>query len=285
MKNILITGKNSYIGISFFNWIENDPEKYNIEMISLKDGSWRNQDFSCYDVVFHVAGIAHVPSNQSMENQYLKINRDLTIEVAEQAKRSGVKQFIFMSSIIVYGDSNSSEKEIELDAIPSPSNLYGSSKLQAEEGLTSLKSENFKVVVIRPPMVYGKDSKGNYPRLATLAKKLPIFPDFKNQRSMLHVDNLCEFVKIIIDQERQGIYFPQNQEYVNTTCLVKTIAEINGKSIHTTKLFNPLIRLFFGMGVIKKVFGNLVYCKSMSIYDNINYQIRDFRESIALTEK
>ena len=285
IKNILITGKNSYIGTSLENWLMREPDKYKVDTVDMKDGSWKEKVFSSYDVVFHVAGIAHVSSDPKMEDLYYKVNRDLTIETAEKAKAEGVKQFIFMSSIIVYGDSSSSKRVIDRNTVPTPSNFYGNSKLQAEEGIKHLESDDYNIVVLRPPMIYGKGSKGNYPRLANMAKKIPVFPDINNERSMLHIDNLCEFIKVMIDHEETGLYFPQNKEYVKTSELVRTIAEVHGKKIWMTKVFNPVLRLMFGIGIVNKVFGNLVYEKSMSDYDKANYRIRDFRESIKLTEK
>jgi nucleoside-diphosphate-sugar epimerase len=285
MKRVLITGKNSYIGTSLENWLMREPDKYRIDTVDMKDGSWNEKDFSQYDVVFHVAGIAHVSSDPKMEDLYYKVNRDLTIETAEKAKAEGVRQFIFMSSIIIYGDSSSSKRVIDRNTVPTPSNFYGNSKLQAEEGIKGLESDDFKIVVLRPPMIYGKGSKGNYPRLANMAKKIPVFPDIDNERSMLHIDNLCEFIKVMIDQEETGLYFPQNKEYVKTSELVKTIAEVHGKKIWMTKLFNPVLRMMFGVGIVNKVFGNLVYEKSMSDYDKANYRIRTFKDSIELTEK
>jgi len=285
IKNILITGKNSYIGTSLENWLMREPDKYKVDTVDMKDGSWKEKVFSSYDVVFHVAGIAHVSSDPKMEDLYYKVNRDLTIETAEKAKAEGVKQFIFMSSIIVYGDSSSSKRVIDRNTVPTPSNFYGNSKLQAEEGIKHLESDDYNIVVLRPPMIYGKGSKGNYPRLANMAKKIPVFPDINNERSMLHIDNLCEFIKVMIDHEETGLYFPQNKEYVKTSELVRTIAEVHGKKIWMTKVFNPVLRLMFGIGIVNKVFGNLVYEKSMSDYDKANYRIRTFRESIELTEK
>ena len=285
MKRVLITGKNSYIGTSLENWLMREPDKYKVDTVDMKDGSWKEKDFSIYDMVFHVAGIAHVSSDPKMEDLYYKVNRDLTIETAEKAKAEGVKQFIFMSSIIVYGDSSSSKRAIDRNTIPTPSNFYGNSKLQAEEGIKHLETDDFKIVVLRPPMIYGKGSKGNYPRLASMAKKIPVFPDIDNERSMLHIDNLCEFIKVMIDYEESGLYFPQNKEYVKTSELVKTIAEVHGKQIMMTRVFNPVLRLMFcRVGLVNKVFGNLVYEKSMSDYDKANYRIRDFQKSIELTE-
>ncbi|KDR94660.1 UDP-glucose 4-epimerase [Peptoclostridium litorale DSM 5388] len=284
MKKILITGANSYVGTSLENWLEKECDKYKIDTVDMRDEKWKEKDFSKYDVVFHVAGIAHVSSDPKMEELYYKVNRDLTIETAEKAKAEGVKQFIFMSSIIVYGDSSRSKRVIDKNTFPTPRNFYGNSKLKAEESIKHLKSDNFKIVVLRPPMIYGKGSKGNYPKLSKVAQKTPLFPEINNERSMLHIDNLCEFIKVMIDHEETGLFFPQNKEYVKTSELVKTIAEVHGKKIWMTRLFNLVLKLMFGIRTVNKVFGNLVYEKSMSEYDKANYRIRSFRESIELTE-
>lgn len=284
MKKILITGKNSYIGTSLESWLMREPDKYRVDSISLKDDLWKEIDFCQYDVVFHVVGIAHVSSDPNMEDLYYKVNRDLTIETAKKAKADGVPQFIFMSSIIVYGDSSSVKRTIYKDTIPKPTNFYGNSKLQAEMGIKHLESDDFNIVVLRPPMIYGKGSKGNYPKLAKLVKRMPVFPDIDNERSILHIDNLCEFLKLIIDYEETGLFFPQNEEYVKTSELVQTIAEVHGKKIQLTKLFNPVIKLLFDVKLVNKVFGNLIYEKEMSKYGRMKYQIRTFRESIEFTE-
>lgn len=286
MKKILITGANSYIGINFEKWLEKSPEEYKVDTINMKDGTWKQKDFSVYDVVFHVAGIAHVSTDPNMEALYYKVNRDFTIEIAKKAKDEGVKQFIFMSSIIVYGDSGhiNHKRVIDKNSVPKPSNFYGNSKLQAEEGIISLMDDKFKVVVLRPPMIYGKGSKGNYPKLVTMARKLPLFPDVDNERSMLHIDNLCEFIRLMAQNEETGVFFPQNREYVKTSQMVKLIAEAYGKKIKLTKMFNPILRLMsHKVGIVNKAFGNLVYDKSMSEYKQ-NYRVVDLRESIRKTE-
>lgn len=221
MKHVLITGKNSYIGTSVEKWLMREPDKYQVDTIDMVDGSWKQKDFSQYDVVFHVAGIAHVSSDPKMESLYYKVNRDLAIETAAKAKTDGVAQFIFMSSIIVYGDSSSHKRVIDRTTVPNPSNFYGDSKLQAEEGIRALETDLFKVVILRPPMIYGKGSKGNYPRLASLARKTPIFPDIDNERSMLHIDNLVEYIKLMIDYGESGLFLPQNAEYVKTSEMVR----------------------------------------------------------------
>lgn len=284
MNNILITGKNSYIGTSLENWLMREPDKYKVEEVDLKDASWKEKDFSYYDVVFHVAGIAHVSADPNLKDLYYKVNKDLAIDAAIKAKTDGVKQFVFMSSIIVYGDSSSDKRIITKDTEPAPSNFYGDSKLQAEKGLKDLEDESFKVVILRPPMIYGEGSKGNYPKLAKAAVKLPFFPDIDNKRSMLHIDNLCEFIRLIIENGETGLFYPQNAEYVKTSDMVRLIAKVHGKDIALTKIFNPILKLFSSrVGIINKVFGNLVYDKDISEYKQ-NYRVRDLEESIKLTE-
>lgn len=287
MKKILITGANSYIGTSFEKWLEQWPNEYKVDTVDMVDGSWKEKSFKEYDVVFHVAGIAHVSTDPKMEDLYYKVNRDLTIETAKKAKADGVKQFIFMSSIIVYGDSSHINKKriIDKNTVPTPSNFYGESKLQAEKGILQLQDDNFNIVVLRPPMIYGKGSKGNYQLLSKLAKKSPIFLDIENERSMLHIDNLCEFIRLMIQNNEKGVFFPQNKEYVKTSELVKLIAESNKKKIIETRVFNPVIKLMGNyVGIINKAFGSLVYEKEMSEYKE-NYRVRNFKESVRFTER
>ena len=284
MKKILVTGKNSYIGNAFESWLIKSENEYKIDKISVRDNAWREMDFSQYDTILHLAGIAHVSRNPNMEALYYQVNRDLTIEIAKKAKLDGVNQFIFMSSIIVYGESTNENKVIDMATPLNPSNFYGKSKLQAEEGINELANPEFKVVVIRPPMIYGEDSKGNYPKLAKLARKVPLFPDIDNKRSMLFVENLCEFIKLMIDNEEAGLFFPQNKEYIKTSELVKTISEVHGKRVILTKLFNPMILpIVKRVETFNKLFGDLVFDQSLSLYRE-NYQIRGFKDSIKRTE-
>ena len=282
MKKILITGANSYIGTSVEKWLLS-KENYEVVTLDVKDTDWKKFDFSPFDSVFHVAGVAHFSKDESKKDLYYQVNTDLTAEVAAKAKNAGVGQFIFMSSIIIYGDSSSAKRVIGKGTVPTPSDFYGDSKWQAEKQISPLESDDFKVVIVRPPMIFGKGSKGNYPKLARLAKKTPFFPDFPNQRSMLHIDNLCAFIQGVIDHESNGIFYPQNKEYVNTSELVSEIANFHGRKIFRSKILNPIIQLFFGFDTVKKVFGNLVYEKEISQYD-FEYQVRDFKESIQSTE-
>ncbi len=289
MKKILITGANSYIGVSFENYLKQWGDQYSVDTVDMIDGTWREKDFSSYDTVFHVAGLAHADTGHVSEERkafYYKINTDLTVETAKKAKDDGVKQFIFMSSAIVYGESApiGKTKVINKDTMPSPANFYGDSKLQAENGILPLQDENFNVVALRPPMIYGKGSKGNYPVLSKFVKKLPIFPYVKNERSMLYIENLCEFIRLMVENEEHGIFHPQNGEYSNTAELVKMIAKAHGKKIVIIKGFGWMLKIMSHMtGLVNKAFGSMSYDMELSEYKQ-NYRVCGLEESIERTE-
>ncbi|NLB61560.1 MAG: NAD-dependent epimerase/dehydratase family protein [Clostridiales bacterium] len=279
MKRILITGKDSYIGTSVEKWLMKEPDKYQIHTIDMQNETWRDHDFSPYYVVFHVAGIAHIKETRENEHLYYRVNRDLAYDTAQKAKQDGVDQFIFLSSMSVYGIHNGI---IKVDTPTKPINAYGKSKLEAEQLIIELQDQMFKIALLRPPMVYGKNCKGNYQKLAKFALRTPIFPDIDNKRSMIYIDNLSEFVKLLIDKKWGGIFVPQNAEYVRTSEMVELISKAHGKQIVMTKLFNTIIRLI-NINVFNKLFDDMIYDKSMSEYE-VDYEACSFEESIMRTE-
>lgn len=290
MKKILITGAGSYIGTAVAGYLEKWPEAYRVETLDMLDDNWKMFDFSGFDTVFHVAGIAHSDSGKippEKEALYYAVNRDLTVQTAQKAKEAGVKQFIFMSSAIVYGDSApiGKDKYITKDTMPAPANCYGDSKLQAERGLQALESEAFRVVILRPPMIYGPGSRGNYPILSRLAGKLPVFPLVENRRSMLYIGNLVEFVRLMIENEERGIFWPQNGEYSNTSRLVSMIAQVKGKKILLVRGFTWALKLMsHATSLVNKAFGSLCYDMTLSEYPQ-DYRKFTLEESIQETEK
>lgn len=294
MKKVLITGANSYIGTSFEKYVKDHYlNQITVDTVDMIDGSWRKKDFSKYDVVFHVAGIAHADVGKvsdEVKAKYYAINTDLAIETAKKARDEGIKQFVFMSSMIIYGDSApyGKTKRITKDTEPKPSNFYGDSKWQADKGVRELSDSHFLVTVLRPPMIYGKGSKGNYPTLSKMAKRLPIFPNIENERSMLYIENLCEFLCQVIIRGEGGVFWPQNEEYCNTSEMVRIIASTANHRILISKNLNwvlALAKLVPGRSriLVDKAFGNLSYEKSMSQYSFI-YQIVSLKESIIRTE-
>lgn len=289
MKKILITGSNSYVGVSVEQWLMKVPKRYIIDTLDMKDNAWKQEDFGKYDVVFHVAGLAHADVGKVSEERkqlYYKVNTRLAVQVAQKSKSEGVKQFIFMSSMIVY--SGCKERFITKETIPIPFNCYGDSKWRADQKVRALGTEDFKVVVVRPPMIYGKNSKGNYPELSKLASKLLIFPVVRNKRSMIHIDNFCEFIKLIIDNEESGIFFPQNEEYVETSQMVKMIAQIKGHRLILLPGFERVVKVMMKIPgkigtLTTKAFGDYVYDLKLSEY-KYNYRVVGFEESIRRTE-
>lgn len=316
MKKLLITGINSYIGNAVADYLsaynqKQGRELYCTEKLSLRDGSWQQTSFSGYDAILHVAGKAHADvGNVSEETkaEYYRINTELTAQVAEKAKKEGVGQFIYMSSVIVYGDSAEvgKQKIITAGTLPCPASFYGDSKLQAEKKLELLKNGSFHVAVLRPPLIYGKGSRGNYPALERLASRLPVFPSIENQRSMLYIENLAEFVRQLLERGEGGLFFPQNSEYVATAQLVKLIAAAKGKKVRLWRCLNPLVRLAsrlpsqngghsggeggFGSrmtglcgkvrGLCNKAFGSLTLDTALSRPEGYSYQIYSLEESV-----
>lgn len=257
MKKILITGANSYIGTSFEKYMAQWPELYQVDTIDMIDGTWREKDFSCYDCVYHVAGIAHIKETAENAHVYYEVNRDLAVQTAEKAKADGVSQFIFLSTMAVYGVE---EGVIYLDTVPAPKSHYGKAKYEAELQLNSLKDENFVVSIMRPPMVYGDGCKGNYQSLVKIARVMPIFPDYQNKRSMIHIDRLSWFVKQLVDNRSSGVFFPQDEEYVCTCKMVEQISISMGRHIKLLKVLNPALSFLKATtSKGKKAFGTLVY--------------------------
>ena len=282
MTKVLITGAGSYVGESVRKYIlETAPGQFEIDAVDTMGDNWKKADYGKYDVVFHVAGIAHVNADPKMEPLYYKVNRDLTVEVAKHAKAAGVKQFIFMSSQIVFHESQSLKEEVlTKDTKENPNGFYGDSKLQAENGIKPLEDENFKVCILRPCMIYGPHAKGNFPRLARLATKTPIFPEWHNKRSMLYIDNLAEFVKQAILRQLSGTFYPQNREQADTVEIIRFFAKEAGHKVWITKLLNPFVWLgSFVLQPINKMFATYYYDPEMSKMD-FDYQLVSFDESL-----
>lgn len=290
MKKILITGAGSYVGTSVEKYLMQWPEAYCVDTVDMIGEDWKKLPFGDYDVVFHVAGIVHLEKAKNDPEQaalYERVNTRLAIETACKAKQEGVKQFIFMSSASVYGLTAPMGKVVMItkDTPLNPVDNYGISKAKAEEGLRELSGESFKLAILRPPMIYGKGCKGNYQTMAKLAKKLPVFPYVANQRSMIYMENLAEFVRLVIEDEAEGIFCPQNNEYINTSDMVNLIAHANGKGILMVKGFGWALKLLRPLtGIVDKAFGSLCYDVELSNYAK-NYCVKALGESILETER
>lgn len=289
MKNmggkVLIAGKGSYIGQSIKAWLE----EYGAEVyeLDLKNEDWVKFDFSEYNSVIHVAAIVHQKDVEDW-NLYKLVNADLPVKVASFAKEQGVKQFIFLSTMAVYGK----DKElpygniITTDTEPNPTSLYGKSKYLAEKGLMNLESKEFTIAIVRPPNVYGVNCKGNYiTNFKKLTRILRIFPKIylDSRQSMLYIDNLSELMRLIIKKKAGGYYMPQDDETVNTCELMNYIAQAQENKIYFSKLLGVAILLFSKLPIVKKIYGGVSYYIELSKLDSGEYCVITLKEGIKRT--
>lgn len=289
MKRVLITGARSYVGDYVYSYLLNQPEEYVVSVVDLHDNSWQSSDFSMFDTIFHVAGIAHADlgrETRANKELYFDVNSNLTYEVAKKACAQGVKQFIFMSTANVYGDSSSigGSKVICRESLVDIVNLNGASKYDAENKLHQLESETFKVAILRAPMIYGKGCKGNYRQLSKMARTFLLFPKIKNQRSMLYIGNLAELVRLIIKNEDKGLFFPCDKGWFCTSDVVQLIAQCHGRKV----LFVPGVTWalrFMGLFTkkVNKAFGSFCYEETLGKYKE-EYRLYTLEEGIALSE-
>lgn len=277
MKKVLILGNDGYIGSHIESWLKEYTE-LDVKGLCIKNDVWKSTDFQGYDVVVDTVGIAHIQPKKELKPLFYSVNTDLTVALCEKAKKSGVRQFIYLSSMNVFGDYCGIITSTEH---PKPSSFYGDSKLKADNKIQKMNSDFFKVASIRPPAVYGKGCKGNFPTLVKYAAKLPIFPDCKQKKSMIFIDNLCEFIRLLIENESAGLYHPQNREYTSTTQMVKSIADAQGKKVHLVKVFNPILHLLKKrVRIINRAFADDAYQLELSAYFNWKYCVVDFEKSI-----
>ena len=279
---ILVIGKNGFVSTSFQNYMKKYPE-IQVDAISARDGNWRNCNFGVYDVVYNSTGLAHNDARKGSDRQFMELNRDLPKALAQKAKTEGVKTFINMSSMIVYGNMSElgSKERITENTIPNPSGIYGKSKLAGEKEIRKFEDEKFHVAIIRSPLVYSENAVDNFLKLTQYAKKGFIFPKIENARSMIYSDNLCELVKLIAENSGSGIYYPQQERYICTSQLLKDIAIEDGHIMIVTKIFNPILYLISKKSMfIRKVFGSLAYDMNMSNCFQSKYIVVSYEESI-----
>ncbi len=290
MKKILIAGAGSYIGQSVCTYLQKWPQDYQVDMVRMSDGSWKGKSFRGYDTLLHLAGIVHQEQSKTDNNLaplYEQVNTQLALEMAQKAKSDGVGQFIFMSSASVYGLTAPLGKTVMItkDTPLNPIDNYGISKAKAEEGLQRLADDNFRLAILRPPIVYGKGCKGNFVILEKMAKRLPVFPKVENKRSMIYMDNLSELIRLIVDDRAQGIFCPQNNEYSNTSDMVSQIAHANGREMLLIGGFNWALKLMRHVTPkVDKAFGSLCYDFEVSRYSR-DYCVKTQYESILETER
>lgn len=282
--NILIIGKDSYIGNHIDNWLTNYGWK--VTQLDALTEDWKSFDYSPFDAIVHVAGIVHRPECKDWE-LYKQVNTDMPIYIATKAKQQGVSTYVYFSSMAVYGIGKSLRPNIVTKSSPlGTTSMYGKSKLLAEEGLSQLQDENFNVALVRPPSVYGKDCRGGYiSGFASVVRALPIFPSaYKNVRqSFIYIDNLSELVRIIIENKLNGPFCPQDEVAVSANELLEAISIGMGKKYRSSRFLGLCAQLFSFTPIVRKVFGGIEYSREVSDIDSFNYVVVPFKEGMRRT--
>ncbi|MCL1819528.1 MAG: NAD-dependent epimerase/dehydratase family protein [Oscillospiraceae bacterium] len=278
--NVLITGSNGYIARMLHAALS--EARHEARHLNVRGDEWRNTDFTGYDSVVHLAGIAH---NSSFDpEEYRRVNIELTSALAKKARDSGIPQFIFVSSMAVYGLSDvfAPLNELTRNTPLQPKTLYGKSKLSAESEVLSVYGDTS--CIVRPPMVYGENCPGNYARLRNIVLKYKVIPNYKNNRGMIYVHNLCEMLKLLIENRASGYYHPQDAETLSTRKLADLIAEANGVKVRAIPI--PFLKFAAKvLPIIGKAFGSLSYSPELTAYNDGNYQVYDVKSAIERTEK
>lgn len=282
--NILIIGKNSYIGNHIDDWLT--KYGHQVTQLDVLDDGWKRFDYSVFDSVVHVAGIVHQPQCDDWE-LYKRVNADMPVTIATMAKEQGVKQYIFFSTMGVYGFGKKLKPNIINENTPlNATGMYSRSKLMAEVGLKELIDESFSVACVRPPSVYGKGCKGGYiTGFTSIVRKLPIIPvAYENvKQSFIYIDNLAELVRQLIEQQLSGDYCPQDDKAVDANELLRAIAGGIGKKYRGSRLLGLGVRMLSFLTITKKAYGGIEYAQSLSVIKDVDYVVVPFEEGIRRT--
>lgn len=243
-----------------------------------------NINFSNVDTILHCAALVHQKIEYTYE-RYYEVNVDYPLKLAKLAKNNGVKHFVFISTIAVYGEEN---EKLDENIICEPITPYGKSKFEAEKELLKLNDKNFVISIIRPPMIYGKNAPGNIDSLIKIVKKLPILflGKIKNKRTFVSVQNLCYIIDEVIIQQKSGIFLASDDESVSTSKLIELIAKNLDKKVYLIKIpFLETLLKILKPSFHKKLYGNLEVDNSItkeklnlknpySLEDGIRYMIK-----------
>lgn len=281
---ILIIGKNSYIGNHIDEWLS--KRGHQVMQLDVLADEWKTFDYSQYDAIVHVAGIVHQPNCQDWE-LYKRVNTDMPITIATVAKKAGVKQYVFISTMGVYGVGKRLTPNIVDEKTPlAPEGMYGKSKLMAEEGLHELQDDTFKVAFVRPPSVYGKGCRGGYiTGFVSITRRLPVIPRAYEgvRQSFIYIDNLCECVRLVIENHLYGAFCPQDDEVPNANRLIEVICEGIGKKYRASLMLGWCMRLVGFIPLVKKAYGGIEYSRSLSEISGYNYVVVPFEEGMRRT--
>ncbi len=254
IKKILLTGANGFVG-SYF--VKNFSDKFKIKTFSFRRDDFAALDLNDIDTVVHLSAIVH-QMKETGYAAYEDVNVFQSISLAKKAKSSGVKQFVYMSSVKVYGEEN--DESYTENSLCHPQDNYGRSKLEAEKKLLELQDDGFIISVIRTPIVYGYGVKANIKNLINLIKKVSVLPfgNIQNRRSMIYIGNLCFFIDNIIEKQMEGIFLASDDKPLSTTELCRLIANSLNKKIYLVKIpfFDSLLKII-KPSIYKRLFKSL----------------------------
>ena len=278
---ILVIGKDSYIGNHIDEWLTSHGHQ--VAQLDVLDDGWRRYDYSVYDSIVHVAGIVHQPKCSDWE-LYRRVNADMPIAIAKMAKEQGVKQYVFFSTMGVYGVGKQLKPNIIAENTPlNAAGMYARSKLMAEKGLQELNEATFKVVCVRPPSVYGKGCRGGYiTGFASIVRRLPILPKaYENvKQSFIYIDNLSELVRLIVEKQLKGVFCPQDDKSINANELLEYLSLGIGKKYRDSRWLGLLVKSLRFLPVVKKAYGGVEYAQSLSTFKGINYVMVPIKEGL-----
>ena len=253
---LVITGSSGFVGTNFIK----SSRQFDIAEVDLLTQSVSELNFVGKDSVLHLAALVHQMKGAPVD-QYFKVNRDLAFDVAKRAKEQGVKQFVFMSTAKVYGESTTNKLPWNEQTLCNPVDPYGKSKYEAEKLIQSLEDSSFKVAIVRSPLVYGMGVKANMFNLIGLVNKFPVLPlgGIDNSRSMVYMGNLIALLTQIIETQASGVFIAGDYMPLSTTQLTKLIALGLNKKVLLVKIPNILLK---GIGKVKptitdRLFGSL----------------------------
>jgi len=279
MTKVLITGERGYIATRLAEHLLRSGG-FTVKLFSVRNG-FSSYDLLGYDAVVHAAALVHQKSNNIPYEKYYEVNTQLTCDLAESAAAAGAGQFVFLSTMALYeGLSRIGTNEL-IDGATDVSffSSYASTKFGAEESLKEF-GDDLTISVVRPPLVYGEHSPGNFLRLARLAKRLPFFPSVENRRSMIYIENLCELIRLILINKSAGTFCPQNAEHVSTSKLFRDLASLQGNDVRLIKFPRPLVSACSASDPFRRMFADLAYDKKFSsCFDNA-YQTVGYEESL-----
>ncbi|MEA3406388.1 MAG: NAD-dependent epimerase/dehydratase family protein [Pseudomonadota bacterium] len=223
------------------------------------------------EVVIHTAARVHVMNETTTDplSEFRAINRDATLLLASLAAQAGVKRFVFLSSIKVNGENTAFGSPFTADDTPNPSDPYGLSKLEAEQGLFELSQKTaMEVVIIRPPLIYGPGVKANFAVMMKWVKLgIPLpFASVNNRRSLVALDNLIDFIELcasptLSPKAANEVFLVADATPVSTRTLLQTIAKAYGQKARIWPFPVTIMRMGAALlgkkALSERLFGNL----------------------------